>query len=222
MNNNTQMLQRRKFLKDSITASAALTGMFLLPKAGLAATTTPEDSVTIIGPKDGYSPQIGTLVSMMAFCRFGVVRSVKGMTTEQLDFLMDPKANTIGALLYHLAALDAIFHEVTFKGTEWGKWDEKFKEKFEIAMNLGEPARKTIKGNSLDFYLNLLQETRESTLAEFKKRDDQWFMVIDKNWDWGPTNTYCKWFHVCEHESHHQGQIALIKSRIPGIKTGNE
>jgi uncharacterized damage-inducible protein DinB len=134
-----------------------------------------------------------------------------------LDFLMDAKANTVGALLYHLAALDAIFHELTFKGTEWGKWDDNFTKKYDIAMNLGEPARKTIKGNSLDFYLNLLQDTRESTLTEFRKRDDQWLMTLDKTWAWGPTNTYCKWFHVCEHESHHQGQIALIKSRIPGV-----
>jgi hypothetical protein len=43
---------------------------------------------------------IGTLVSMMAFCRSGVVRSVKDMTTEQLDFLLDAKANRNGALLY--------------------------------------------------------------------------------------------------------------------------
>ena len=92
-------------------------------------------------------------------------------------------------------------------------------QKYDVAMNLGEPARKTIKGNNLDFYLNLLQETRESTLVEFRKRDDQWLMTLDKTWVWGPTNTYCKWFHVCEHESHHQGQIALIKSRISGIKT---
>ena len=89
-------------------------------------------------------------------------------------------------------------------------------------MKLGDPARKAIKGNNLDFYLNLLQETRETTLAEFKKRDDQWLMIVDKSWAWGPTNNYCKWFHVCEHESHHQGQIALIKTRFPGIKSSNE
>lgn len=159
---------------------------------------------------------------MMAFCRSAVVRSVKGLNTEQLDFLLDDKANSIGALLYHLATLDAIFNEITFKGVEWGKWDNSFAKKYETAMNLGEPARKAIKRNSLDFYLNLLQETRETTLTEFKKRDDQWMMIVDKSWAWGPTNNYCKWFHVCEHESHHQGQIALIKTRAPFIKSSSE
>lgn len=222
MDTTKQILERRRFLKTSFAVSAGLTGMMLFPKIGLSNPPGSDDSLTIIGPREGYSPQIGTLVSMMAFCRSAVVRSVKGLTTDQLDFLLDAKANSIGALLYHLAALDAIFHELTFKNVEWGKWDDSFAKKYETAMNLGDPARKAIKGNSLDFYFSLLQDTREATLTEFKKRDDQWMMAVDKSWAWGPTNTYCKWFHVCEHESHHQGQIALIKSRVPGIKPSIE
>jgi len=86
-------------------------------------------------------------------------------------------------------------------------------------MELGGPARQTIKGHSLDFYLTLLQEGREKTLTEFRKRDDDWLMAVDKGWAWGPTNNLCKWFHVCEHESHHTGQISLLRSRAPGAKS---
>ena len=210
--------QRRQFLKTSAAISACVTGMFMFPATGFSERSASPPSLTIIGPREGYSPQIGTLVSMMDWCRSAVELEVKGMTTEQLDFLLDEKANSIGALLYHLAATDAYYHEHTFKGIEWDKWDEKTAKKFDVAMNLGEPARRSIKGNNLDFYMNLLNETRENTLAEFRKRDDQWMMNVDQKWFWGPTNNYCKWFHVCEHESHHQGQMALIKSRIPGFK----
>lgn len=38
----------------------------------------------------------------------------------------------------------------------------------------------------------------------------------------GPTNNYCKWFHVCEHESNHNGQIKFLKSRLPGAKPASE
>jgi hypothetical protein len=31
----------------------------------------------------------------------------------------------------------------------------------------------------------------------------------------------CKCFHVCGHESHHPGQIAMLKSRVPGVNPGN-
>jgi uncharacterized damage-inducible protein DinB len=218
MKNRNGFTERRDFLKKSIAVSASLAGISLLPKSGYSNRHLPPPSLTIIGPQEGYSPQIGTLVSMMSFCRSAVVSSVQGLNTAQLDFLLDEKANSIGALLYHLAATDAYYYENTFRGVQWDKWDASVSKKYDIAMNLGEPARKSIKGNSLDFYLALLQETRERTLAEYKKRDDQWLMTVDQGWAWGPTNNYCKWFHVCEHESHHQGQIALIKSRIPGYK----
>jgi hypothetical protein len=39
-------------------------------------------------------------------------------------------------------------------------------------------------------------------------------MTVDEKWYWGPTNNYCKWFHVCEHESNHNGQIKWIRGRL--------
>ena len=219
MTSENSIIKRRHFLKTAASFSTGISGMLLLPSATFSNPYFHEPSLSVIGPQEGYSPQIGTLVSMMAWCRHAVVTAVKGMTVEQLDYLLDNKANTVGALLFHLAATDAFYHEHTFKGIGWGAWDASVEKKFGTAMELGEPARQTIKGNNLDFYLGLLNETRENTLAEFRKRDDQWLMSIDKTWFWGPTNNYCKWFHVCEHESHHQGQIALLKSRIPGMKT---
>src|SRR6266568_2647854 len=111
---------RRNFLKSAATFAGGIAGFSLLSSSAMAGNligdkSTDKDS-NIIGPKEGYSPQVGTLVSMMAWLRPQVIGSVKSMTTEQLDFLLDDKANTIGALLYHLAATDAFYHEHTFKG----------------------------------------------------------------------------------------------------------
>jgi uncharacterized damage-inducible protein DinB len=209
---------RRNFFKAAAAFSAGISGLALFPAPAMA-----EDSeLNVIGPKKGYSPQIGTLVSMMAWMRSTMLRSVQGMSQKDLDFLLDDKANTIGSLLWHLAATDRIYQINTFEGNPLKEIPESYKQKFGLAMELGEPARKSIKGNNLDFYLNLLNETREHTLAEFRKRDDAWLLVVDKDWGWGPTNNYCKWFHVCEHESNHNGQIKFLKSRLPGAKPPGE
>jgi uncharacterized damage-inducible protein DinB len=209
---------RRHFLKTAATFTAGASALTLLPEPAYS-----EDSdENIIGPRKGYSPQIGTLVSMMIWMRGAVLRSVKGMSQKDLDFLLDDKANTIGALLMHLAATDRIYQINTFEANPLKDLPASYKEKWAVAMDLGEPARKAIKGDSLDYYLNLLEETREHTLAEFRKRDDTWLMTADKAWPWGPTNNYCKWFHVCEHESNHNGQIKFLKSRLPGAKPPSE
>lgn len=221
---------RRSFLRAAATIVSGVTGLSLLSSSVVAqpffdaskpfSRPFPEDKdLGVIGPREGYSPQIGTLVSMMEFMRAQVINNTKGLTVEQLDWLIDDKANTIGAMMFHLAATDAFYNENTFKGAEWGKFSPEATKKFGVAMGLGAEARKTIKGNSLDFYLSLLHETRENTLAEFRKKDDAWFMTIDKNFGW---NNYGKWFHVCEHEGNHDGQIKFLKSRMPGAKADKE
>jgi hypothetical protein len=48
-----------------------------------------------------------------------------------------------------------------------------------------------------------------------EKRDDAWLMQVDPDSGNEPINNYCKWFHVCEHESNHNGQIKWLKARLP-------
>jgi hypothetical protein len=208
---------RRTFLKTGAFFAAGLSSLAIAPEPVAAE----DEDAWYVGPTPGFTPEIGTLTSMLAFTREQVVYNVKGMSQQDLDFLFDAKANTIGALLLHLAATDTYFGLNTFGGVKWDKWSDDIKKKWDIPMNLGEPARKGIKGNSLDYYLSILQETREKTLAEFRKRDDKWLMINDTEPDF-KANNYAKWFHVAEHESNHDGQIKFLKSRLPGAKPAGE
>jgi hypothetical protein len=47
-------------------------------------------------------------------------------------------------------------------------------------------------------------------------------MEIDHDWPWGRRITTAKWFHVCEHESNHNGQVKWIKRRLPKVKGNSE
>jgi hypothetical protein len=76
----------------------------------------------------------------------------------------------------------------TFQGIKWDSWPDAVKQKWDAAMNLGDRGRKTIKGNELGYYLDALRETREKSLAEFRKRDDAWLIAVDQTWPWGPTD----------------------------------
>jgi hypothetical protein len=221
MDKESKSVNRRGFLRTSAAVTAGFVGIGLLPQIAMSK-EPPEEGINIIGPKSGYSPQIGTLVSMLDWMRMVVLRSVQKLTMEQLDFLHDAKSNTIGAMLLHLAATERYYQIHTFENKKWGTWDDSIKKQWDTPMRLGDEGRKTIIGNNLDYYLNQLGEVRESSLREFKKRDDAWLLSVDKTWGWGPTNNYCKWFHVCEHESNHNGQIKYIKGRFPGAAGGND
>jgi hypothetical protein len=210
-------INRRRFL-GTVACMTAGAGLMVSPTGERAAQASESESPTIIGPKKGFTPEIGTLTAMMAFMRKQVLSSVEGMKLADLDFLLDAKANTIGALLLHLAATETYYQLHTFQGMPWDKFPDAATAKWGAASELGDAGRKGIKGHELAYYLDNLKETREKTLAEFKKRDDKWLFAVDEKWFWGPTNNYCKWFHVCEHEANHNGQIKFLKSRLPGAK----
>jgi uncharacterized damage-inducible protein DinB len=212
-------MDRRRFLETSGKLACGFTGATSLvafsSTSASAATDKPEPGANIIGPRPPYSPHIGTLISMLSWMRRGILIPVRGLTVAQLDYLHDEKANTIGALLFHLAAIERFYQINTFEGKKWGDWDDATKKRWAAAALLGDRARKEIKGNELGFYLDILKEVRERTLAELGKRDDAWLMQIDRESESAPINNYCKWFHVCEHESNHNGQVKWLKARLP-------
>ena len=218
--NEIKTTSRRNFISTTVTT---FTGLAIVPQFGFANERYADDNIHIIGPKQGYSPQIGTLVSMMSWMRETVLMSVRKLNQEQLDFLFDQHANTIGAMLMHLGATETFYQTNTFTDGFPQDYTEADKKKWEVAMNLGEPARKSIKGHDLKYYVDMITEVREKTFAEFRKRDDDWLMKVDpKFFADKPTNNYCKWFHVCEHESNHNGQIKWIAKRLPGVKPSEE
>ena len=220
MKRQIPLVNRRNFIKKSslltigtLGATAVMAAPHLQPLHPLKGFSQDSD-VNIIGPKEGYTPQIGTLVSMLNWMRMVILAPVRGMSVSDLDYLVDDNANSIGAMLMHLAATERFYQIHTFQNKDWGDWSKEDSDKWSIASGLGVNARKQIQGNTLDYYIEELTKVRTRTLEELKKRDDEWLLAVDNKWPWGPTNNYCKWFHVCEHESNHNGQFKFIKSRI--------
>ena len=217
MKNQLNGLNRRNFIKTSSLLTAGVIGtgsLFAAPHLHPLPSFSQDSDLNIVGPKEGYTPQIGTLVSMMNWMRFVILMPVQGMSVSDLDYLVDENANSIGAMLLHLAATERFYQIHTFENKNWGDWSKEDAEKWTVPSGLGQKAREQIKGNPLEYYIEEMTKVREHTLAEFAKRDDDWLMAVDENFPWGPTNNYCKWFHVCEHESNHNGQFKFIKSRI--------
>jgi hypothetical protein len=114
---------RRNFLKGGVGLAFGFPALALLP--GSAAAT---ENAWMVGPQPGFTPEIGTLTSMLAFTRQQVVHNVKGFSQQDLDFLLDAKANTIGALLLHLAATETYYQMNTFGEMKWDSWSDETKK----------------------------------------------------------------------------------------------
>lgn len=205
---------RRSFFQKSVAISAGLAATPLLTFADDSPFIRQDGSLYIVGPIEGYSPQIGTLLSTMNMMREWVIGTVEDLSQEQLDYQIDDQSNSIGAMLLHLAATERYYQLNTFEEMEWGTWSDDIKEEWDASSSLGEKGR-SIKGNDISYYLEKLEEVRNHTKEEFAKRDDDWLNKQEKFFGGQPTNNYCKWFHVCEHESNHRGQMKFIVKRLP-------
>jgi len=60
------------------------------------------------------------------------------MTVEDLDHLVEDKANSIGAMLLHLAATQRFYQIHMFKVKKWGDWDTADSKEWNVASNLGD------------------------------------------------------------------------------------
>ena len=171
-------------------------------------------NIYLVAPIVGYTPQIGRLVSIMNYARQTTLDEVEGLSVEHLDYLHDPHSNSIGALLLHIAAVEAWYQAATFGSR--GAAAASRKGTLGVALDLGSRSRREIKGNDINYYLRILEEVRSKTLEEFGKRNDQWLDDETPFWERQPANNYFKWFHVFEDEINHRGQIRWLRKRVVG------
>ncbi|WP_050614408.1 DinB family protein [Bacillus testis] len=155
----------------------------------------------------GYTPHIGHLVSMMDHTRETTLFAVRDLTMEELDYLHGKNSNSIGALLWHMAAVERYYQIYTFEEREPA--EEELGDLLP-GLELGESGRSKIKGHDLSYYLDRLYETRTITLERFTQLDDEW-LHRQNMWGDHPSNPYFMWFHVFEDELNHRGQIRLLR-----------
>jgi len=169
-----------------------------------------QDNLYLIGGVDGFTPQVGRLVSMMNSVRFTTLAAVAGLGVNELDYLHDAQSNSIGALLAHIAAAEVGYQAATFHARDLNE-DEL--RAWGAAISLGERSRREIRGNDLAYYAQSLERVRAITLAELSRRDDQWLEAETTSGNGKRVNNYFKWFHVFGHELNHRGQIRWLRAR---------
>ena len=139
MKNNTRI----NFLKKSALGAGGLMTLQLINEANPLPFSSDND-INLVGPKKGFTPHVGTLVSMMDFMRSLVLRPIRNMSIKDLDYLHDDDSNSIGAMLWHLAAVERYYQGSTI-GKKWSKLPAKENKMWDVAQSLGDEGRAKIK-----------------------------------------------------------------------------
>ena len=149
---------------------------------------------------------IGFLVGQMEDVRTLLLNEIKGLTQEEIDYTPDVNTvETIGTLVFHIADVENswMFEAVDGQKLDFDKW----KYAFPLRQTLN-PRQQT--GKPLDYYLEILKETRENVKKRIEKFTDE---DLQKHYSNRFGNFTLEWvlYHNQQHESHHIGQINLLK-----------
>ncbi|MFD1739580.1 DinB family protein [Bacillus salitolerans] len=148
---------------------------------------------------------------MLEYSREILLDDIKGLDQGDLDYIAYEGANSIGALLVHIVAIEFVHQVITFEKRDLNETELAY---WESALFLGEKAKEAIKNKPIEYYVNLLSETRETTLALLRSQKEEWLFEEHK-WENGVThNYYWLWYHVMEDEVNHRGQIRMIKKML--------
>lgn len=166
-----------------------------------------------IAPAPGFDPRIGLYFAMLEDVRERTKRYVEGLSQRQLEWYPNPKVESTGTLLVHIAAVELSWIQEDIMRQPMGEeWKAGFPIRFDIPQ---------IADESLEYYIGLLDSTRAVTrdvLAGLTDADLPRAVVsLDDEENPDARQYTIEWilYHLVEHEAHHKGQIAVMKRLLP-------
>lgn len=167
-----------------------------------------------LDPADGYEPLIGRFVTMLADTRRRLHRDLEDLDAPELDRIPEWGLNSIGTLLYHVAAieLDWTFADLLERGEDG--FPEETAEWFPVDVR-DEGGRLTPVVEPLQRHLDRLEWARGHLLAALGGFTDA---DLDETVNPGEEETGRAFIlhHLMQHEAEHRGQIGEIKVALRG------
>ncbi len=169
--------------------------------------TNTEKERLAIDALPGYDPEIGRLLWMLEQARQRTRERLENLRDQDLDWSPAPGENSIGTILYHLAAieLDWLYSEVLEEpfppGTEALFPDDVRDDEGHLTV---------ARGATLQSYLNRLDAVRGQLLTAFTSISPAALRRERDLPDYTVTPEYVL-HHLMQHEAEHRGEIGMLR-----------
>jgi uncharacterized damage-inducible protein DinB len=163
-----------------------------------------------VEPLAGYEPDIGRWLWALEDMRRATKAGLADITQPELDWTPPGEGNSIGTLLYHIAAieLDWLYTEV-LEGRE--PWPADITNLFRVGVRDEQGGLSPIHGVGLSDHIHRLDGVREHLLAAFRDMTVQEFRRLRSFPSYDVTPEWVL-HHLIQHEADHRGQIELLRS----------
>jgi uncharacterized damage-inducible protein DinB len=169
--------------------------------------TAPKEQRLLL-PLHGYATDVGVWLSALQDARARTLRVLEKVEPQWIDFVPEGEGESIGTILYHLAAIE----------TSW-LYEDVLQIPFppDVEALLPYDVRDangtlTSVSASLQEHLNRLGRIRERLLQEFSKMTAEDFWRIMRSTDYDVSPAYVV-HHLMQHEAEHRSQIDAIRRK---------
>jgi uncharacterized damage-inducible protein DinB len=160
----------------------------------------------------GFEPEIGRVMWILEETRQRTKAGLVGLADDQLDCTpvstANSKSNSIGALLYHIAAIEADWLCAEILETE--VYPSELMDLFPEDVRDDGGHLAVAHGGSLDAHLLRLDAVRERVLAAFSRMSLKEFRRERNLPDYTVTPEWVL-HHLMQHEAEHRGEIGMLR-----------
>lgn len=166
----------------------------------------------VVRALQGYPADIGAALWMMEDARSRTLRAVEGLAESHVDVEAAGATNTIGALLYHIALVEADWLYEDILRVEFPSW---MHEVFPYESREEDGRLTRIPAMSLTEHLQRLELVRKNFLEDIKAVDAEDFRTTRES-ESGVLTPQWVFHHLGQHEGEHRGQIQTIRTILEG------
>ena len=170
----------------------------------------------ILEPLMDYEPLVGSWLSAYQDTRRRTLDTLGGLKPNLIDWCPPWSGNTVNAILYHLAAIEAewLFTDILEKS----KYPPLIDELFPYGVHDADGNLTSVPGISLQAHIQRLTDMREyfmNTMREINDRDFRRARIFP---DYRVTPEWVI-YHLMQHEAEHRGQIMDLREAYEHRKT---
>ncbi|HEX9761863.1 MAG TPA: DinB family protein [Acidimicrobiia bacterium] len=168
------------------------------------------DRDLLVHPLQGYPSELAAALWMMEDTRARTMRALDGLPADHVDARPTGADNTIGSLLYHLAAIEADWLYADILQKDYPEW---MAQLFPADVRTDEGQLTPIGAASLHEHLGRLATVRRHFLEDLADLTADDFRRPRKT-ESGLTTPEWVLHHLRQHEAEHRGQIQAIRKGL--------
>jgi uncharacterized damage-inducible protein DinB len=162
---------------------------------------------------DGIDPSVGLWLAKLQDTRRRLHERIEGLTNELIDAVPIDGSNTIGSLLYHIAAIEADWLYDDIKNLEEDDWPDAVTDLFPVDVREDGTTLSRFSGETLAQHVDRLDKVRTALLdtVSAMSPDDLYVLNQRASYDVSPAWAL---HHLMQHEAEHRSQIGRARELL--------